>query len=58
MFMSEEEYSEHPDAHMMDETIYADNKQMMILRYWPNEYGLSEAWEHAKYFMYKMSKSS
>jgi hypothetical protein len=41
---------------MMDETVYADKSRMMILRYWPNEFDLTEAWEQAKHFIYKMSK--
>jgi len=54
--MPEEEYTAEPEQHMMDETVYARGNQMMILRYWPNEFDLTQAWEEAHHFITRMAK--
>ena len=56
IFFPEQEYTEHADQRRMDETVYARGREMMILRYWPNEFDLSQAWEEAHHFINRMSK--
>lgn len=58
LFYPEPEWFEDAEGAAMLETIYSHGRDFVMIRYWSHEFGLSEAWEQVKDFLFKMNGSS